>query len=660
MALIGLVAACRPDGDERDGTSGTVSQWAAIAYDNELGGIDSAVYHEFADSPIHWQPFGPKALRQARESNRLIFCVLARPQDPRFFELMGEMESDQVVVDTINRHYLPIMVDLDVSREFKLFARLLSVERRQPISFPFLIWMDFNARPYATTSRPLSKGMVSELFRQTEESVRAQWKQDLRDFMGNPFSGHVLRNNRVDYARRYERLVFLHQYTQLMENDWGVASAGLVKLLPEYDEYDHGFEKAGGILPSGMISLMARATMSENLLAPTRERSRKVLESLCPHLLKSPMLDPLDGGVFSYRAGRSWQLPAFSKNCMSQIEFAEALLLAHQAAAIPGALERALELINSIELNCKARGGLFALAPSVDGSAQKWTWSMDEVIDALGVQDAAWWFEMTGMKSLGNLTDELSGGDDLFRRNALAMIKSRDEMAASLSLSRQEFDARFEKARLTLLKIRNTRLGADAGSSPPHLASSFAMVSLYALAYDVTRDGRWLDKAVALHQTCRSHFIKDGVLLPMGINNGLIDSAPRAYHHALALRACIDLASVAPERVDAVATAVNHLQPLSKVYFHGGVILESDPAYNFTGLPLDNGQITFSPTTLGLLMHVEARAARAGVVVPEGLAAYLRKMPRMAEIHPMIHTDLIGAVLERHSLKNNRVSHDRR
>ena len=49
---------------------------------NQLEGVPGAVYASQVDSPIHWQPWTKESLERARNAGRLVFCVIAMPQQP--------------------------------------------------------------------------------------------------------------------------------------------------------------------------------------------------------------------------------------------------------------------------------------------------------------------------------------------------------------------------------------------------------------------------------------------------------------------------------------------------------------------------------------------------------------------------------------------------
>ena len=64
-------------------------------------------------------------------------------------------------------------------------------------------------------------------------------------------------------------------------------------------------------------------------------------------------------------------------------------------------------------------------------------------------------------------------------------------------------------------------------------------------------------------------------------------------------------------------------------------------------LPLEDGSMVLGQSTLGLLAMADVAIHRAKMDIPEDLAAHLRRIPTAAESEPLLHADLLIAMLER-------------
>lgn len=613
---------------------------------NNLGGIDGMVYRVFADSPIHWQRLTPKTFEMADRAKRLVFCVVARPQHPGFFDLMRQMEGDRQMVELINSQYVPVLIDADVAREFGFLSAILCSEVNRSISFPLFLWMNKEAHPVACT--PVSKAMAGDavqIFNRSHAMIAPTWRDDLETWMATGKEGYVIKNSRHDHSTRMARALKGLKERRFSEDPRGDVQRAIRWLVAQYDDFAKDFAGSGDLVPTAALRLLSIAAMQEGLNASLRERCRTVLEAMVGNLLTTPMVDPLDGGIFSLRTGGSWLLPAFTRDTVSQIEAASALMWVHQATGMKQARETALRLLQHIESSGITQQGLFALRPELDNEAGKWMWTTAEVREILGEEDAKWWIEMTGMKDLGNLPMEMDPNRTLFRKNALRLVKTPAEMARSLSIEPVEFQERLDAARAKLLKARNLRLRSDHRDESPHLDSSFSMVSLYCQAHRLTGEDQWKRKAVELHQRCRASFLKNGVLLPHGEELAAGFASARAYHHAVALTAALDLAELAPEAVDRSSLTGFHLEELAQRFLQDGLLLECAAEDQVVKMPIEDSEMTFGDSTLGLLSILESRPAGIQAVTPESLKPLLQRLPRKAVSNPVIYTDVIEACL---------------
>ncbi|HEX5790562.1 MAG TPA: DUF255 domain-containing protein, partial [Luteolibacter sp.] len=440
---------------------------------NQLGALKGAVFEPYAASPIHWQPLHPGIFQQSDAAKRLIFCAIVRPSSPACHSLMRELESDPQTVADINQHYLPVLIDADVASEYALLGVELSDEINRRLAFPVLAWV--NSSKHVLASTPVSAGQpggIIQVFTQSHAMIAPMWKDDLEKWQADGSPGYIIQNSAHDHKRRIEQIASRRAEVRLSGQPREDLPQAIRRLALQYDAYVQNFSTAGAAVPTEAMHLLAEAALCEGLDPSIRAQAKQVVASLSDQLMASPMIDPLDGGVFSCRAGQSWQLPVFIKDCVTQAEVSRALLLAHQATGDPRALEVAKGLLNYAELNCRTEQGLFALGAAEDQQPAKWTWTLEEIRESLGEQDSQWWARATGMEELGNVPIELDASRKLLRKNALALAQGSAETARALSMSPDDFQKRFEAARRKLEQIRSARWRNLHVDRSPHLEAS--------------------------------------------------------------------------------------------------------------------------------------------------------------------------------------------
>ena len=614
---------------------------------NRLGGVNSVVDQQFKDSPIHWQPWEPEVFERAKAAKRLIFCVVAVPQYPRFNQVMRDIESEPSIVQIINSNYLPVLIDADIAREFELLSVDLAEEIGRPIAFPMFLWLDYEANFVASTPVSLdSPGGVYETFTQSHAMIFPIWEDDLELGMVDGARGYVLTNSAHDQQRRQKRYQAKFddlQFTDDVKRDIPIA---LRQLVSNYDPYTQSITNAGETIPTRAIKLLSDASMRSGLSEELRGSSKKVVQGLLDQLLPSPMFDPLDGGAFSLRTAKSWSLPAFVKDGASQAGIADALLMAHQATGDPRALSRALELIELLESKYVNKEGLLVLSPTVDRDPQKWMWTIAEVQDVLGAEEAKWWIRATGMEDLGNLPLEVDATRMFFRKNCIGMKNSLADMAAELGASVQDFEKRYDDAKGKMLAARELRMRTSIKDESPHFRASFTMVSTYARAYQVTGNPDHLRKAQDLLTRCKQAFEVSGVLHACTSAEPSKMTVARAFHYALAMNAALDLHLVSKDgQWDLWADVL--LQRFMGQFVEGKLVHECPLAIRLIALPIEDRIMLTEDSTFGLLSIVAARMQALGKALPAGFAEVADGFPAMALKCPVLYGGPLMGALQR-------------
>lgn len=606
---------------------------------NQLGTLPGAIYQSQALSPIHWQQWTRETMERARVARRLLFCVIAIPQQPEFQKVLAELTNDADMVQEINGTYVPVLIDGDSAREMGVLTSDLCAEINRGLNLPLLLWMTHEGNPVAWVPVGASDpGGIRGLFNQSHGMVSQMW---------NDSSEYVLKNSKLDNDNRRNRLQqrkFVKTISQQPEVDTLRALRQLVSL---YDPYSRIFDETGGLFPSSAIELLASASMHPGLPAEIRERCLETTRELLVDLLPSAMFDPLDGGVFSSRSGASWALPSFVRDCPSQARVAVALLAAYRATGDSHALEKALGLIEFAEKTHATPSGLFAVGLVAGTRPENWMWTIEDVTKILGPEDAEWWIAATRMKGLGNLPSEVDLRREYFRCNTIGLDQSASEIAVAHSRPHESFKPRFEAAKAKLLAARSLRLGKARRDECPHAPSTFRMVSAYAAAFCATGDEIYRSKAKALLQRAREAFA-DGARLrvfaeetPSSLGEG------RAFIYALAMQAILDTAVITSD--DQWLLWSEDLATTSAELFTADDLLKECPDdVRLVDLPITDLVMLFDDSTAGLVSQAECRLAEYGRPMVEGFSRLATPLPTNAVERPVLHTDLLIATLARH------------
>jgi len=640
LCLLPLVSvSCRKDrnADLRD--QGPAAKVVPELLTNQLGNFPGAVYHSQARSPIRWQAWTSETKERARLARRLMFCVIAVPQQPGFQSVLAALGNDPAAVKDINDTYVPVLIDGDAAREMSILTSDLCAEINRPLNLPLFLWMTYEGNPVAwipvTSADPAA---VRELFNQSHSMVAQMW-QDAPDY--------VLTNSRLDNENRRAR-IRQRKMVKVMSDQPAVDVVRCLRQLASlYDPYSRTFDETGGLFPSSSLELLASAAVHPGLPDDARARCLSTTRDLLEDLLSSAMFDPLDGGVFSSRRSASWALPAFIRDCSSQGRVAVSLIAAHRATGNPQALDKALALISYAEREYLTPDGLFSVGLSAETAPEKWMWSVEEIRKILSPEDAEWWIKATGMKGLGNLPSEVDPRREYFRGNTLSLYQTAAGLAAENSLPLETFLPRLDTVKVKLLAVRNDRFGKSKRDQQAHAPSTLRMVSAYAAAFEATGDETYREKAAALLHRAREAFAEGPALRVYATGSPPSLAAGRAFLYALAIQAILDVAAITSD--DQWLTWSEDLATTAAELFTGDQFLnECTDEAALVDLPVTDLVMLFDDSTAGLVSMSECRLAEIGRPLVKDFSDLATPLPTYALDRPVLHTDLLLAAVARH------------
>lgn len=634
-----LSVSCRKGKGADDPAGGTEVSIAPELLTNRLGTLPGAVYRSQARSPIRWQPWTKETLERARDAQRLLFAVIAIPQQPSYQKVLDSLASDPAALQSINDEYVPVLIDGDAAREMGVLTSDLCAEIKRGLNLPLFVWMTHEGNPVAwipvTASDPTG---ARDLFKQSHTMVSRMW-QDVPEY--------VLKNSALDNANRRSRLEQLKNIKVMSQQPALDAVRSLRQLASLYDPYSCSFDETGGLFPSSALELLASSSIHPGLPADARSRCLATIRDLLKDLLPSAMFDPLDGGVFSSRRGLTWALPSFVRDCSSQGRVAVSLMEAYRATGDSRALDKALGLIAFSENAHATPNGLFAAGLTEETDPELWMWSVEDVEKILGPEDSAWWIKATGMKGLGNLPSEVDPRREFFRSNTLGLSLTVAELAARESQPLETFAPRFEAVRTKLLDIRNSRLGKLRRDDCAHAPSTFRMVSAYAAAFVATGDDNYRQKAVALLERAREAFSVGPNLRVFSEEAPATIGAGRAFLYALALQSILDVAAITSDEQWLVWS--EDLATTAAELFTGNDFLKECPDdAKLVDLPVTDLVMLFDDSTAGLISLAECRLAEIGRPLVASFSQLATPMPTYTLDRPVLHTDLLLAAIARH------------
>lgn len=638
LPALALLAACLLPSCRKNPAT-TTAPPAVIAGElkqNQLAGTPSSLLRSWADSKVHWQQWSPEILDRAKDAQRLVFAVIGSVRYPGTFETLEAIESRPDIVARLNEEFVPVLVDLDISRETSLFASALSSEARQAVSFPFLLLLSPAGDPVSWQPLAYSDDeMILNFFDNSVDVIIRLWKESPAYVTKDSATKNEMRRGFIpepdplveDPAERLEK--YRHS----------------IRRLTSFYEADlSSLSGAGGLFPVGALECLGDATIHPQLDAPLRERASSSLRGMLGVLERSAMIDPLDGGIYSARRGPSWDLPIFVRDCVNQARAIRALCRVHESGVQPSPLPIALGAVAFAESHYLTTEGLFAMAANPGNSPQdEWLWTTEQLLSTLDNQELQVWKSIAGINRLGNLPSEADPRRKFFRLNSLALRKPIATVAEETNLPEAQVRTLLESGRKKLLKVREQRFPVASSDPTPSATASFRMISAYAALHTATGNPEWRDKAAALGQACRKAFGAARFLNERPGENPEKMSDGRAYAYAVASQAALDLGAVTLE--DEWNLWAQDLSTLLAENFitEDGRLVETRAESRVISLTYSDRLMVFEESTAGLTRLNLSRLASLGFQIPPTLHPWTISLPPIAEF-PIVHTDSIGAI----------------
>jgi uncharacterized protein YyaL (SSP411 family) len=631
LALVVFTASCRKEIDSEQAVAAPAVIDAVLTA-NAMTVAPQGLLGSRAASPVHWQHWEPAVLKRAADARRLVFVFVGSAQYPGCVEALDAIDRDPALVARLNREFVPVLADGDLSRECLLAAGLLSQEIKLPVSFPFILVLSPGGNEVTWRPVAFAPGAdLRELFEGASDVVSRMWAES---------PDYVNRNSVLDHEGRIGRLAKPDPIPANPAERDDFLQRATRQLVSLFDEDIGSLSGTGGLLPLGTLQCLASASLDPATAPDTAARCREAVKAFGTTILSSSMVDPLDGGVYSSRRGNSWMLPMPNRTCMTQARAARALVTLHAATGDTRSLEVALGAVRFAEEQFITPDGLFATQrlPTATPSTE-WLWTGEQIDRALTPPEAAVWRKISAIADLGNLTD---AGGSYFRLNSLGFRIPLAVAAESLKLPADEAAALLESGRKKLLKARSERMPLSPASPAGSAAPSFRMISAYAALFAATGDPVWRDKAIALAKKSRQAFSASVLLVEQSPAVPAVVCDARAFTYALAIQAALDLAEITLDenwRIWAGDLATNVAEQFVDA---DGRLLEARPASTPLRLPVSDRVMLFDDSTSGLMRMNLARLDALGQPPPPAIAPLLRSLPDFAS-YPVVFTDSILA-----------------
>ena len=409
---------------------------------NRLISEKSPYLLQHARNPVDWHPWGQEAFDRAKQEDRPVFLSIGYSTCHWCHVMENESFEDREVAEMMNEGFVSVKVDReerpDIDTTYMTVCQLMTGSG----GWPLTIIMTPDKRPFfAGTYFPKESrfgriGMLDLIPR-----VQKMWKTDKAKLLKLSTEVTDLLT-REDTAASPEdpELSALHN------------ACGQLRQL--FDEENGGFSSAPKFPTPHMLLFLLRYW--------SRTNSKEVL-----HMVMKTLDAMRDGGIYDhvgfgfhrYSTDAYWLVPHFEKMLYDQAMLCMTYTEAYQATGNKAYRKTSEEILAYVLRDMTSPEGGFFSAEDADSEGEEgkfYVWSSDELVRALGKNDAELICIAFSVRREGNFTDQVSGEQP--GTNILHRRRPLHEIAAEKGIPVQEVEDRINRSLARLFHLRNKRI----------------------------------------------------------------------------------------------------------------------------------------------------------------------------------------------------------
>ena len=491
---------------------------------NALASATSPYLRQHAENPVHWQEWSAAALAEATRRDVPILLSVGYAACHWCHVMAHESFEDVEVADAMNSDFVCIKVDREERPDLDAVYMNATVALTGQGGWPMTCFLTPDGRPFFCGTyypKPAFLELLAAVA-QTWRTRRSEVEQ-----AGDHISGEL--------RAMASGLPGGGPPVEPQLCDWAVAA-----VLADEDTVHGGFGAAPKFPPSALLEALLRN--HERTADPA---ALATVQRTCSAMARGGLYDQLAGGFARYSVDAAWVVPHFEK-----MLYDNALLLrvyAHWARrsgdpfAHRIAGEAARFMLDDLRADGMFVSSLDADAAGVEGLTYAWT--VDQLREALGIDDGDWAATLFGVTSAGTFergASVLQLRDDpedpvRFDRVRAALLAARAQrpqpgrddkvvtawnglaitalVEAGFALQRPALLAAAAECARSVLdlhvvggRLRRASLGGVVGASAAILEDHAALATGLMTLYQAKPEPRWLDEALALLDVALDHF----------------------------------------------------------------------------------------------------------------------------------------------------------
>jgi len=445
---------------------------AASAHHNRLAQESSLYLRQHAHNPIDWYPWGPEALKRAKELNRPIFLSIGYSACHWCHVMAHESFENEEIAQFLNDHFVSIKLDREERPDLDaIYMAAVQALNEGQGGWPMSVFLTPNLEPFfAGTYYPPTNRYGRPGFKLVLEKIAEAWQTRHADVLR---SGAAI----ADAIRSREE-------TPARPGELGpeLLEGAMQYLRRAFDPVNGGLGRAPKFPRPIDLRLLLRIHRRFG-----HTDALDMVKLTLDKMARGGMYDQLGGGFHRYSVDHRWLVPHFEKMLYDNALLPPAYLEAYQATGNPFYRRVIVETLDWVlqEMTSPPGGFYSTLDADSEGEEGKfYVWTEAEIESVLGKE----------LADVFNYVYDVSAEGNWEGHNILNCPKTLEQNAAMLKISVQDLEEKLASAKRKLYDVRSRRIwpGRDEKILT---AWNAIMLSAFAQAGAVLNEARYLQAA---------------------------------------------------------------------------------------------------------------------------------------------------------------------
>lgn len=436
---------------------------------NHLADETSPYLLQHVNNPVDWHPWGPEALKLAKDQSKPIFLSVGYSACHWCHVMEHESFENEEIAKIINENFVAIKVDReerpDIDQIYMNAVQMMTGRGGWPMS----VFLTPDLKPfYAGTYFPPKRSRGMPGFDEVLRAVNDAW------------------NNRREQAEEMadnltEQLNKLDE-TEAGDLDKSLVAGAAASMERRFDSTWGGFGSAPKFPNSMNLQLLLRHWFRSG-----QESSLNMTLVTLDRMAAGGIYDHLGGGFARYSVDERWLVPHFEKMLYDNALLALAYLEAYQAVGDANYRRVVQETLDYVLRDMTDEQGGFYSTEDADSEGEEgkfYVWTPDELREVLGAEAATTFARVYDVSEAGNFEGH----------SILNLPKTISQAAKVLGRDAQQLAEELGNSRAKLFEAREKRV--HPGKDDKVIASwNGLMIEAMARAGAVLDEARYLRAA---------------------------------------------------------------------------------------------------------------------------------------------------------------------